>query len=957
MQLGFSHNQKHRSEIRSFLTKLFSFVLVLAVLAGQVHTAFAAPTAQGSTPLEKAQQLLDQLTPEERVGQLFLVTFTGATAPAESQIYDLIANYHIGAVMLRRDQDNFVTEPSTLDGLSTLISSLQNAEAASSETERADVLSGEVYGPSYIPLFVALTQEGDGYPTDQILEGLSPLPSAMTLGATWNPALARSAGQLLGQELTALGINMLIGPSLDVLETPRPQSLGDLGTRSFGGDPFWVGQMGQAFIEGVHIGSEDSVAVVAKHLPGHGGSDRPVDEEIPTVRKSLDQLTQIELPPFFAVTGDALTSEARSDAMLIAHIRYQGFQGNIRATTRPISLDPQAFSQLMGLPQFATWREAGGVIVSDNLGSRAIRRNYDPSEITFNAPLVARDAFLAGNDLLYLGNFIANNDIDTYTTIRRTVEFFAQKYREDTAFAERVDQSVTRILALKFKLYPQFDIDQVLPNSEAIADLGGNTALAFEVGRQAANLLSPSVEEMPNVLPNPPGAFEQIVFFTDSYSVEQCSQCTPTSSPSVTALADAVLDLYGPNAGNQITAANLISFSFTQLARTLDEQWPDGEDPVSANLQRAEWVVFGLLKEDSRPESIALRRLLSERPDLLQNRRVVVFALNAPYYLDATDITKISAYYGLYSKGEEMAEVAARLLFQEVSAPGSSPVTIDGLGYNLIQATAPDETRVIPLTIERILPVLPEETATPLSTQPDEATPPPTYQAGDVLSMHAGPILDHNGHLVPDNTPVSFSITLFTEGNTFTRQITASTRQGIAMGTYSIEGEGDLQIVASSGEPAALSASAEIDVVGINLEGLALQATQTAQARALATAAAVVISEATEAPEQVPTFPRTGLVDWFLIAMVSGVAGLFAYQVGINLGRVRWAVRWALTSVIGGLVVGCYVALDLPGAQAILSFGGEWGIVLAVLGGAGLGWAAGWLWRDLNRKRRTTTSA
>ncbi len=76
----------------------------------------------------------------------------------------------------------------------------------------------------------------------------------------------------------------------------------DLGVRTFGGDPFWVGEMGKAFIAGLHQGSEGRMVVISKHFPGRGGSDRPADEEVATVRKSLEQLKQIELAPFFSVT-------------------------------------------------------------------------------------------------------------------------------------------------------------------------------------------------------------------------------------------------------------------------------------------------------------------------------------------------------------------------------------------------------------------------------------------------------------------------------------------------------------------------------------------------------------------------------------------------------------------------------------------------------------------------------
>jgi len=42
-------------------------------------------------------------------------------------------------------------------------------------------------------------------------------------------------------------------------------------------------------------------------------------------------------------------------------------------------------------------------MVSDNLSSPTVRNFYDPGGQSFQARLVALDAFLAGNDLLYMG--------------------------------------------------------------------------------------------------------------------------------------------------------------------------------------------------------------------------------------------------------------------------------------------------------------------------------------------------------------------------------------------------------------------------------------------------------------------------------------------------------------------------------------------------------------------------
>ncbi len=486
----------------------FSISLIILSLLVPISIGQAAPSGQAVAGNERAQALLDQLTPEERVGQLFLITFTGPEAgigsATGSQIFDLIVNYHIGGVILKSANDNFIGSDQTLVFAQSLTDQLQRDEYSASQEPQVNPETNEFYTPAYVPLFIGISQEGDGYPYDQILNGMTQLPSQMALGATWNTELSQQVGNVLGKELSGLGFNLLLGPSLDVLEVPSSDSGGDLGVRTFGGDPFWVGSLGQAYIRGIHEGSNGKMVVAAKHFPGFGGSDRLPEEEVATVRSSLEQLKQIDLAPFFAVTGNAPDTESMTDALLVSHIRYQGFQGNIRATTRPVSFDPQAFSQLMSLPAFDTWRQNGGVMISDNLGSRAVRRFYDPSGQTFNGPLVARDAFLAGNDLLYLDNFLSSGDADVYSSYVRTLDFFAQKYREDPAFAQRVDQSVLRILTLKLKLYNStFSVTSTLPNSDALNTIGFSSRVTFSIAQQAASLISPPLDELNIAIPSP----------------------------------------------------------------------------------------------------------------------------------------------------------------------------------------------------------------------------------------------------------------------------------------------------------------------------------------------------------------------------------------------------------------------------------------------------------------------
>jgi beta-N-acetylhexosaminidase len=314
---------------------------------------------------------------------------------------------------------------------------------------------------------------------------------------------------------------------LDVLESPQPFSPSDLGTRSFGGDPFWVGIMGQSYTAGIHEGSEGRIAVIAKHFPGYGSSDRPINEEVGTVRKSLEQLKQIELAPFFSVTGDANDPLSTVDGLLTAHVRYQGFQGNIRATTAPVSFDPQALTTLLELPQFAEWRQNGGLIVSDELGVRAVQRFYDGTGQEFPHRQVAKDALLAGNDLLYLSQFAlaGRNYNSQLANMKDTIIWFQEKYETDQTFQQRIDEAALTIIQQKLKLYDgNFEPENIFVEPQKVPEvINQGQSSVFDLAQDAITLIAPSQADLDDQLPI--GVNERIVIFTDLRESRQCSSC------------------------------------------------------------------------------------------------------------------------------------------------------------------------------------------------------------------------------------------------------------------------------------------------------------------------------------------------------------------------------------------------------------------------------------------------
>ena len=440
---------------------------------------------------------------------------------------------------------------------------------------------------------------------------------------------------------------------------------------------------------------------------------------------------------------------------------------------------------------------------------------------------------------------------------------------------------------------------------------------------------------------NAPGLSDRILFITDVMVGRQCENCQSVSNLQVDSLGKAVIKLYGPGAAGQVLQYNISSYSFTDLSRFLDGTIEDSTLPD--DLVDADWIVFGLLNPiKERPSSYALKTLLTDKAEIIRNKNVVVFAFNAPYYLDATDISKITAYYGLYSKIPVYVDMAVRLLFQEVTPLGSLPVNVSGVGYDLITATSPDPTQKIPLYID-VLAVEEDQTRDTIALSTLEPTNMPLLQVGETLQLRTGIIYDNNQYAVPDGTVVRFIVSSGGDSGV-SQQIETVTKNGIGEATYLIQSSGMVEIRAVS-EPATDS-----DVVQINIEGdepaengevQEIIITQTPEPTE------TVTIEATAGEEIPPVIKRVrpNSLDWFLSMVLIWSCGFGIYWIAKKKIAVRWGYRWALLSVIGGAIGFLYLALGLPGSLKYLENTQIPGVLLAVVSiGVIFGWLTGYLW-------------
>ncbi|MCB9076790.1 MAG: hypothetical protein H6631_04310 [Anaerolineaceae bacterium] len=859
------------------------------------------------------EAVFNRLSPAERVGQLFLVTFQGVEVGVGSEIAALIQQYRVGGVYISAENRNFFNSQSTpaqvlqlTNNLQTLAQTPPPITATSIITDSAATPVEQSYTP--IPLFIAVNHEGDGFPETQIRGDMVDIPNQMAIGATWDPANAQVVGQVVGHDLSRLGVNMLFGPSLDVLDNPRLDQGNGLGTRTFGGHPFWVGELGRAYIQGVHQGSEGHLLTISKHFPGFGSSDRQIDQEVPTIFKSLDDLRQGELYPFFQVTNLNAEPAALTDGLMTSHVRYQGLQGNV-----PISFDARNLPALLALDELAPWRDAGGLIVSAPLGAPAALGSIAAGSEAFPARRLTQDAFLAGSDILFLADFAFENNVEAQlANIKDAILFFQDKYQTDLNFQTTIDRSVKRIIRAKIKLY---GLDLVNNSGvqpfENLNDVGSVAIDLDRIARAGVTRITPGTAAARVPLPDPPQPGENILIFTDDRLVRDCADCPQFRLIPTTALQDIVLRLFGPEATGQVSGDQINSLSFVDLKTWLtSDNAAAGNADIGQLIDEADWIIFGMLNVDTEmyPESDAVISLLRNRFDNLRNKKLILFAFNAPYFLGETEISQLTAYYAFYGKTPSYLEAAARVLFQQFEPAGASPVEIPAIGPLDL---SPNPTQVIQLNL--IHEINTSGAIIPLDTSRENDLT-IDLDVGEGILIRTGKIVDKNGHPVPDGTIVNFFRSYPLEGLGL-GPVEARTVDGVAETVIIKERDTPLSIRASSD----LAAQSEVVNIG---PGIVDTPTPTVTLTPTSTDTPVATDTPTDTPTATPAEPTTTptamppllllqpplparpvtYIDLFYSIIGSLTIGGIAFTLGGERFVLEERLRGALVALASGLV-------------------------------------------------------
>ncbi len=380
------------------------------------------------------EKLLGEMTIQEKVGQMFLLAFSGDRLD-EARV--LMEENMVGAAYISNEN-------------------VPTPEAAYDLTTKLGQFAGNTR--LQLPLMLGVDQEGAW---SVMYPGSSPGPGNMAIGATLDPDMAYKMYEVIGKELHSVGLNTLLAPCADCNSNPANSIIG---MRSFGEKPGLVGQMTAAAVHGARTGG---VIVTPKHFPGHGDTSQDSHRDLPTVARSVEELQAIDLHPF------AESVQAGAGMVMTAHIIFSALDPDNPATLSPAILNDVLHDQ-MGFD---------GVVLSDSMNMMAMKRHYDPKE-------AAIQAFLAGVDLLMLAEEHYDHNAEQYLANQQALIGAAiEANAAGTLPTARIDEAVRRVLTLKADA--GLTLEPPVAKNEAIEIVGSDAHrhIELDVATAAVSIL------------------------------------------------------------------------------------------------------------------------------------------------------------------------------------------------------------------------------------------------------------------------------------------------------------------------------------------------------------------------------------------------------------------------------------------------------------------------------------
>ena len=352
-------------------------------------------TTEALVPPDPYEDYLSQMSPEEKVGQLFIIRVESAAG-----ILLGTNGARGGYTSLSEEMEAFLAEYPP-GGFCLFADNIQTPEQLAELVEQLNACES-------IPPILCIDEEGGGV-RRLGANGNFDVDYVGSMESIEDAEEAYAAGSTIGSYLSGYGFTLDLAPVADV-KTNSGNTV--IGSRAFGSDPQRVAELTESYLDGLHA---QGMKGCMKHFPGQGGTSGDTHNGVVTLDKTWQEMTDCELVPY-------LENDEKTDAILVAHILLP----QVTTDGYPASLSAELITgKLRG--------ELGyeGLVMTDSLAMGAIVKEYGPSE-------AAVMALEAGNDILLM----PQNYEEAYLAVLEAV-------KSGRVSEEQLDEHVLRILKFK----------------------------------------------------------------------------------------------------------------------------------------------------------------------------------------------------------------------------------------------------------------------------------------------------------------------------------------------------------------------------------------------------------------------------------------------------------------------------------------------------------------------------
>lgn len=339
----------------------------------------------------------------EKIGQLFMVGFTGHTIDTNHPLRRDLGEGALGGVILF---DRFVAGKSDSHNIQS--------------PGQVQDLTGSLQEMAGGRLLIAVDQEGGKVSRFAERRGFPVTPSAALLGSGADCQATIAAAKQTATMLRRAGVNLNLAPVVDLNRNPDNPIIGRHG-RSFSDSAATVAAHAAAWI-GEH--RAQGIACCLKHFPGHGSSNEDSHLGLVDISRTW---SEVELEPY-----QRLIDSGEVEAIMVGHLKNNQLDRHCPATLSAATLQ-NLLRKRLRFP---------GLVLSDDMQMQAITDLYGLEEACCRA-------IAAGIDLLVIGNNLAHDPM-IFRTLHHNL--LAATERGELS-EERIDQAYSRLQTFKQLLF------------------------------------------------------------------------------------------------------------------------------------------------------------------------------------------------------------------------------------------------------------------------------------------------------------------------------------------------------------------------------------------------------------------------------------------------------------------------------------------------------------------------